>query len=45
MEPFSLIPPGNAFQTDRQYPFVLEFLGLETSGRDLEADLRGREGV
>ena len=53
MESLSLMPPGNAFQRDGAtylkarwpYHFVLESLGLGTSRRDLEADLRGREGV
>ena len=53
MESLSLMPPGNAFQSDGAtylkacwlYRFVLESLGLGTSRRDLEADLRGREGV
>ena len=53
MESLSLMPPGNAFQSDGAtylkacwlYRFVLESLGLEASRRDLEADQRARGGV
>ena len=49
----SLMPAGRAFQKEGAtylkarwpYRFVLEPLGLGTPRRDLDADLRGREGV
>ena len=53
MDSFLLMLSGRTFQREGAtylkacwpYRFVLEYLGLGTSRRDLDADLRRREGV